>query len=297
MVAGECKLPRRYLTNAFKTTYIRFGLFFIGGALTVGIVIPYNDLTLVRILTGESGGAGTASASPYVIAMANLGISVLPHLTNALLITSIFSAGNAYTYCGTRSLYGLALEGQAPKILLKTTKSGVPIYCLCTIMLFPCLAFLNVANGTAKVLTYFTNVITAAQIIDYIVICVTYVFWYKACKAQGLDRSKLPYYARFQPYSAWISGIFLTTVVCVYGYAIFLPGNFAVADFFTYYTMVLIAPITFFGWKFFKGTKFVKPEDADLIWEKPEIDAYEAEHAAEHTGFWREIRTMFWRKK
>ncbi|KAH6898077.1 amino acid permease/ SLC12A domain-containing protein [Thelonectria olida] len=292
MVSGETKLPRKYLKNAFKTTYMRFAFFFIGGALTVGVAIPYNDATLVSILGGESGGAGTAAASPYVIAMNNLGVGVLPHLTNALLVTSIFSAGNAYTYCGTRSLYGLAIEGQAPKFLRKCTKSGVPIYCLIVIMLFPCLAFLNVSSSSATVLTWLTNLITAAQIIDYIVICITYLFFYKACKAQGLDRRSLPYFGYFQPYSAWISGIFLTAVVCTYGYSVFLPGNWDVGTFFTYYTMLLIAPILYLGWKFLKGTRLIKAHEADLVWEKPAIDAYEAAYDEPDVGFWYEVLGM-----
>jgi len=64
--------------------------------------IPYNDKTLVAILGGDSSGGGTAAASPYVIAMQNMGIEGFPHLVNALLVTSIFSAGNTYTYCATR---------------------------------------------------------------------------------------------------------------------------------------------------------------------------------------------------
>ncbi len=124
MVAAEAKRPRIYIKNAFKTVYWRFGIFFIGGALAVGIVIPYNDKTLVGILAGTSTGAGTAAASPYVIAMQNLGIGVLPNIVNALMVTSIFSAGNTYTYCATRSLYGLALEGRAPKFLRYCTNGG-----------------------------------------------------------------------------------------------------------------------------------------------------------------------------
>lgn len=69
MVAGEVKSPRRYLKQAFKATYARFGLFFIGSALCVGIVVPYNDPTLLDIFNGSGNGAGTAAASPYVIAM------------------------------------------------------------------------------------------------------------------------------------------------------------------------------------------------------------------------------------
>lgn len=292
MVSGECELPSRYLKNAFKTTYARFGIFFIGSALTVAIVIPYNDKALTDVVFGGSQ-SGTAAASPYVIAMNNLGVNILPHITNALLLTSIFSAGNAYTYCGTRSLYGLALEGQAPKFLRKTTKSGVPLYCLAVIMAFACLAFLNVSSSASKVLTWFTNIITAAQIIDYIVICITYICFYRACGAQKVDRQSLPYTGWFQPYCAWIAGTFLTTVVCVYGYTVFLPGRWNVSDFFTYYTMVLIAPVTFFGWKLVKKTKFIRPEDADLIWERPVIDAYEAAYETSGRGFWREIGSLF----
>src|SRR4051794_1138437 len=125
MVAAEAKRPRIYIKNAFKTIYWRFALFFIGSALCVGIVVAYNDPVLVGIVTGTSTGSGTAAASPYVIAMRHLGINGLPHLVNALLCTSIFSAGNTYTYCATRTLYGLALEGRAPKVLQKCTKSGV----------------------------------------------------------------------------------------------------------------------------------------------------------------------------
>lgn len=94
MVAGEASSPRRNLKRAFNTMYWRFGVFFIGGALCCGIVIPYNDQNLIDILGGSGGGTG--AASPYVIAMTNLGIGVLPHITNALLVTSIFSAGNSY---------------------------------------------------------------------------------------------------------------------------------------------------------------------------------------------------------
>lgn len=130
MVAAEAKRPRTYIKTAFKNVYWRFGLFFIGGSLAVGIVVPYNNKTLQDLLAGTSSAGGTAAASPYVIAMTNMGISGLPSLVNALLVTSIFSAGNTYTYCATRTLYGLALEGRAPKILKKCTPNGVPLYCV-----------------------------------------------------------------------------------------------------------------------------------------------------------------------
>lgn len=157
MVAAEAKRPRIYIKSAFKTVYFRFGLFFIGGALAVGIVCSCRDPILVAIKTGEATGSGTASASPYVIAMTNLKIEGLPHLVNALMVTSIFSAGNTYTYCSTRNLYGLALEGRAPAIFKKCWKNGVPFYAFLVTMAFPCLAFLQLGNSSNTVLNWLVS--------------------------------------------------------------------------------------------------------------------------------------------
>jgi amino acid transporter len=287
MVAAEAKRPRIYIKAAFKTVYWRFGLFFIMGALAVGIVIPYNDPTLLAIRSGESAGAGTGAASPYVIAMQNLGISGLPHLVNALLVTSIFSAGNTYTYCATRSLYGLAIEGRAPRFLRYCTKAGVPLACFCVVMLFPCLSFLQLSSSSNKVLTWLINLITAGGVINYIVMTITYIAFYNACKAQGLDRKTLPYTGWFQPYCAYIGLAWMVTIVLTYGYSSFIPWS--VDSFFTYYTMLILAPVLFIGWKVVKRTKFVKSSQADLVWERPLVDAYEETFIDPPVGFWTEM--------
>lgn len=290
MVAAEAVRPRIYIKQAFKTVYWRFGMFFILGALCVGIVIPYNDPILVAILAGDKGGGGTAAASPYVIAMDNLGIKVLPHITNALMFTSIFSAGNTYTYCSIRSLYGLALEGRAPRFLTKCTKRGVPIYCFCVVMLFPLLSFLQVSNSSAQVLTWLVNLMTAGGLIDYIVMCITYIFFYRACKAQGVDRNSFPYTGKFQPYSAWIALCVECVVVIFYGYSSFTPWS--VETFFSSYTIQILAPILFFGWKFYHGTKFVKPLETDLVYQRPIIDTYEANITTPALSFWTEMAQL-----
>ena len=140
------------MKTAFKSVYWRFGIFFIGGALCAGIVLPANDPTLLQVL--GSGDTGTSAASPFVIAMTNMKIEVLPHLINALLLTSIYSAGNAYVYCASRSLLGLARDGHAPKFLRKCTNNGVPIYCMAITLVFPCLSFLKLGSGSVQVLTW-----------------------------------------------------------------------------------------------------------------------------------------------
>lgn len=127
ITAGEAEKPRRILPKAFKGVIYRLTAFFVLGSLCIGIVVPYNDPDLRAALDNARPGAGS---SPYVIAMQHLHIPVLPHIVNALLLTAVFSAGNSYVYCASRTLFGLALEGKMPTFLLYCTPAGVPIYCV-----------------------------------------------------------------------------------------------------------------------------------------------------------------------
>lgn len=290
MAAAETKRPRVFVKTAFKTVYWRYTFFFVFGALCVGTVVPWNDPTLQDILAGTSLKSG-AAASPYVIAMTNMGINVLPHIVTALILTSIFSAGNTLTYCATRSLYGLALEGRAPTILARTTKSGVPIYAFAVTMAFPFLSFLQTSNSTATVIGWLISLITAGALIDYLVICITYIWFYRACRVQGLDRKTLPYCGYLQPFCAWVGIVAMSLVLLFYGYTAFAPWS--VTLFFQNYTMQLVAPSLYVGWKLIKKTKVLKPEEVDLVWERPIIDAYEDGCNVPIVGFWNEIAQLF----
>ncbi|KAL0935942.1 general amino acid permease agp2 [Colletotrichum truncatum] len=290
-VAGEAQQPRKTMKSAFKSVYWRFGIFFIGGALCVGIVLPANDPTLLSVLS--NGETGTGAASPFVIAMKNMNIGVLPHIVNALLLTSIYSAGNAYVYCSSRSLYGLALNGHAPKIFTKCTKQGVPVYCLLVSVAFACLSYLKLGSGSITVLTWLTNLITGGTLVTYIVICVNYLFFYRALSAQNFNRSDLPYCGYLQPYGTYIALVWLIGVEIFYGYAIFLPGRWDIGSFFSNYTMALLAVCLFCGWKLFRRTKFVEPEHADLVWIRPAVDEHEASMAdREEVGIRRRMAQM-----
>ncbi|KAF5598390.1 amino acid permease [Fusarium pseudocircinatum] len=299
LVAAEAKHPRKYIKAAYKTIYVRFFLFFIGSAIAVGIVLPSNDKTLTDILIGNGSGGGTAAASPYVIAMKNMGlwltafiqINVFPHIVNALLITSIFSAGNTYVYCASRSLYSLALEGRAPALFKICTKQGVPIYALALTMAFACLGFLQQSKQGARVLSILVNLVTGGAFINYLVMSITYVFYHRATKAQGIDRNTLPYYGWFQPYCGYAASVFFTLVIGTFGYTSFSPFN--VESFFGCYTMTMLSILFYIFWKVVKRTSFHDPKAVDLVWETPQVDAYEAETTEESQTFRVEMGHMF----
>ena len=156
MAAGEAENPRVVLPKAYNQVFVRLTAFFVLGSLAVGINVPYTDPELANAF---SQGLPGAAASPYVVAMNRLKIEVLPDIVNAMLLTAAFSAGNSYVYCASRSLFGLALEGKAPRFLTRCSKSGVPIYCVIATLLISLLSFLQVSNNASVVLQWLVNLV------------------------------------------------------------------------------------------------------------------------------------------
>lgn len=228
MAAGEAENPRVVMPRAFNAVFYRLTTFFVLGSLAVGILVPHDD---AEMKTAFTTGAPGAAASPYVVAMNRLGITVLPDIVNAMVLTAAFSAGNSYVYCASRSLYGLALEGKAPALFTRCNRKGVPIYCVLLVLALSLLAFLQVSNDAAVVLQWFVNLVTASQLINFSVVCVTYLRFHAALRAQGVARDTLPYRGLLQPYAAWyaLAGTFVMTFVG--GYTVFLPGNWDVPSF------------------------------------------------------------------
>ncbi|GAP93354.2 putative amino acid permease [Rosellinia necatrix] len=271
MAAGEAENPRKVLPKAFNAVFYRLSTFFCLGSLAVGILVPYNDPDLKAAYMENRPGA---AASPYVVAMNRLGIPVLPHIVNALILTAAFSAGNSYVYCSSRSLYGLALEGKAPRFLTKCTKKGVPIYCVLVVLLFALLAFLQVSQGTSVVLSWFVNLLTASQLINYCVVSYTYICFYRALKAQGISRDSLPYKGYLQPYAACYALVATFVFSFLSGYTVFLPGNWDIASFFFSYTAIAAFPILYFGWKIIHRTTIYPPAQVDLQQDLDEVEEY-----------------------
>ncbi|KAL4884582.1 amino acid permease/ SLC12A domain-containing protein [Aspergillus karnatakaensis] len=260
MIAGESRDPRRTVPRAFSTIMTRLIVFFIGGCLCVGILVPYNDETL-------TGGSDTyAGGSPYVISMERLKIPVLPSIVNAALITTIISAGNAYTFNASRSLHALALDGQAPKFLRKLNKKGVPYMAVIVVMLLSCLAYLALGSSSAQVLDWILNFCTAATMFNWSVISFTWIRFNKALQAQGIDKKAfLPSVSKIQPFAGYWAFFWAFLFLWVQGYSVFVKGNWKVSTFIFNYGIIALASIIGIGWKIFKRTPFHKSKDVDLV--------------------------------
>lgn len=210
--------------------------------------------------------------------MQRLKISGLPHLVNALIMTSIFSAGNALLYAATRTMHGMALEGHAPSIFAKCTKRGVPVWALLFSLSFCLLAFLQSSRSSAAVLTYLVVLITCCQMLNYGFTALAYRHFYLNLQKQGISRDTLPYKGRFQPYTSYVA-MGGTLFMCLAGgYDVFLAGNWSTMWFFLDYGMIGFFVLAFVFWKVVFRSSYVRPGTADLTLGglKNEIDEYEA---------------------
>jgi amino acid transporter len=281
MVAGEAENPRKVMPRAFSSIIYRLSFFYVLGALSVGILVSHNDPALVNAVTN---GAAGANVSPYVIAMQNMSIKVLPDIVNVLCMTSTFSAGNSYVYCSSRALYAMAKRGKAPKIFTLCFKNGVPIFTIILAIGWSCLSLLQLGKSASVALDWMINLCTGCQVMNYFFMMITYLFFYKACKVQGVDRFKMPLQAwttKYQPYPAFFA-LFITFVIIMFlGCQAFIP-TFDVNSFLYYYLMVFVNIGVFFIYKFWKKTKFIKPEEADLFTGLAEIDEHERKFYATH---------------
>lgn len=246
-------------------------LFYIGCALFVSILVSYDDPLFVKTTSETSN----AAASPYVIAMQNMGIKALPDIVNVLIISSAFSAGNSYTFCASRVLYGLAKGGYAPKVFRKCTKHGVPIYCVLVAICFSLLSLMQLGSASSKALSYMVNLCTGCLLLNYGFMTITYIGFYRSCKAQNIDRNSLPYTSWGQPYSIYLAAFFIWIVVIILGYSVFIPGMWSVDNFLFSYVLIFINAAIYLFWKFWKKTKFIKPSEADLITGIKEIEEHE----------------------
>jgi amino acid transporter len=187
------------------------------------MIVPYNS----KLLKTANSSSTSAKASPFVVAIEIAGIKVLPGFLNGCILLFVFSAANSELYIGTRTIYGLAMEGLAPAFLQRTNKSGVPIYCVLCCTTSACIDFLNVSTSSATVFTYFTNLVTVFGMLVWLALLITHVFFVRARHAQGVADNELRYKA---PLGIWGSyfGIFaIVIVILIKNFSVFVHSDVA----------------------------------------------------------------------
>ncbi|KAK3706357.1 Basic amino-acid permease [Vermiconidia calcicola] len=117
ITAGETKDPTKNLPRVVKNVFWRILLFYILSVLLLGLDVPYTYPGLYSEDT---------ATSPFTIVFQKAGAVAAGSFINAVILTSVLSAGNHALFAGTRLLYTLAVEGYAPPFFSKLNRNKVP---------------------------------------------------------------------------------------------------------------------------------------------------------------------------
>jgi amino acid transporter len=269
IAAGESRNPSKTIPSAIRKLLFRILVFFVLSMLFIGLLIPWNDERLGPNV--PDGGSGNyTSSSPFIIAMQISGTKILPDIFNAVILTTIISAGNSNIYFGSRILYGLAEAKVAPKFFLLTNKGGVPYVSVLVTASIGALGFLSVSNGTTTAFNWLLNISATAGLIAWGGISFAHIRFMSILKSRNIHRDTLPFKAAFMPYSAWYAFIVVVIITFIQGFGVFFDFN--VSDFFTNYISLILFCVCWIGFHFYYTGKnwfrlsslLIKLDDCDI---------------------------------
>lgn len=117
ITAGETKDPAKTMPKVVRNVFWRILLFYLLSVLILGLDVPYTTSGLDDEDT---------RTSPFTIVFQMAGSKAAGSFINAVILTSVLSAGNHALFAGTRLLYTLAVDRHAPGLFSKLSPNLVP---------------------------------------------------------------------------------------------------------------------------------------------------------------------------
>ncbi|WP_102716156.1 amino acid permease [Paenibacillus castaneae] len=201
VTAGESENPRENIPRAIRSIFWRILLFYILAILLIGLLIPH---------TNPQMASSDISTSPFTIIFEKAGLAVAASIMNAVILTSVLSAGNSGMYASTRMLWVLAKEGKAPRFLARLNKHGVPVTSLLATAALGMLAFLASFFGDGVVYLWLLNASGMSGFIVWLGIAISHYRFRKAFIYQGHRLDELSYRAKWFPL-----GPILAMLLCI----------------------------------------------------------------------------------
>jgi aromatic amino acid transport protein AroP len=116
ITAAEADDPARSIPRATNQALYRVLIFYVGALFILLSLFPWTKVV--------QGG------SPFVLIFAALNSNAVATALNVVVLTAALSVYNSAVYANTRMLYGLAAQGNAPRLLTKLSRNGVPLAAL-----------------------------------------------------------------------------------------------------------------------------------------------------------------------
>ncbi|MFV5348459.1 amino acid permease [Acinetobacter soli] len=201
MAAAEAKDPEKTIPKAINQVVPRILIFYVGSMVILLSLVPWNQLSF-----------GGLDKSPFVMVFSMIGIAWAAHLVNFIILTAALSVYNSGMYANSRMLYGLAKQGNAPKIFTQTNKHGVPIpaVLLSAFLILGCVPLNYYLPEDA--LSHLMYIVVGALVLNWLMITLTHLKFKRALRLTN-QASKYP--ALWAPLSNYIVIVFIGIVLYI----------------------------------------------------------------------------------
>ncbi|KAI8629282.1 putative amino acid permease [Xylariaceae sp. FL1651] len=265
LAAAETANPRKSLPTAIKQVFWRITLFYIVALTLIGLLVRYDDSRLT------DNTDVPAMASPFVIAIENAGIEVLPSIMNVVILIAVLSVGNSSVFGSSRTLAALADQNQAPQILSYVDRRGRPLIAIVVSSSVGLLAYLADLKQQGEVLDWLVAISGLSSIFTWSSICLAHIRFRQAWAYKGHSVSELAFQSQVGVIGSWV-GLAINILILVaqfwigawpVGYTHMSPTELA-KSFFLVYLAAPVVILFFLGHYFWHKTSFVRVVDMDV---------------------------------
>lgn len=260
--AGEAAFPRWDMPRACTNLFARILLFYELSIVFISLLVPYNDPRLLS--------TGTVASSPFVIAMQNAGITVLPDIINVIILLGLVAIGAESLYVSSRVMTAMAQMNYFPKILGRVDRKGRPYWALSVTGLCSIICtYINCSGTGGLIFTWFSSISATSYFMTWMVIPITNIQMRRAIKAQGDPAWSLPYAWKLRAWPLTSVALFWSSflVIVATGYVALFPIGSSKPTAEGFFQIMLGVPIwitAYLCWKLWYRTKLVNPAEADL---------------------------------
>ncbi|QPH10363.1 hypothetical protein C2857_001642 [Epichloe festucae Fl1] len=254
VTAGETRHPAKTMPKVVKNVFWRILLFYLLSVLLIGLNVPYNYPGL---------NTKDSKTSPFTIVFEMAGAGAAASVINAVILTSLLSAGNHALFAGVRLLYTLGIEGHAPRVFARLNRYRVPWVAVLATGFVSGLCFASSFIKAGQLWTWLQNLVGVSNQLSWIAIGIASIRFRAGLERQGRTHL-LPFKNWTYPYGPWAAVFLNSFLVLVQGWTCFSP-SFDGASFVSFYIELPVMLAMYVAWKLYKRTKLVKLEEMDLV--------------------------------
>jgi histidine transporter len=202
VAAGEARNPERVIPRAINAVPLRILLFYVLTLFVLMSLYPWQQI-------GDQG-------SPFVQIFDHLGISSAAIILNFVVISAAVSAINSDIFGAGRMMYGLAVQGQAPKGFAQLSANGVPWM---TVLVMGAALLCGVVLNyliPENVFLLIASIATFATVWVWLMILVTQIAMRRSMSADEVAQLKFP--VPLWPVAPIAATAFMVFVFVVLGY-------------------------------------------------------------------------------